>query len=73
MAGWRYAKYQMEKHFPLETLYVSWRVTATEDEAAREEGRLLDLYVIQHMESPPLNYSASWRHLRETVEDLEAL
>ncbi|MBF0305750.1 MAG: hypothetical protein HQL41_08900 [Alphaproteobacteria bacterium] len=64
MAGRRFALYEMTSHFPMESLYVSWRPAASEDLAAREEGRLLDEYVKQHMESPPLNYSASWRHLR---------
>jgi hypothetical protein len=63
MAGWRFAEYNMTKHFPLETLHVCWRPAETADEAAYEEARLIDEYVHQHMESPPLNYSASWRHL----------
>lgn len=72
MAGWRYAFYDMSRHFPLDTLYICWRPADSEDAAAREEGRLLDKYVRQHMESPPLNYSASWRHLREDAELAEA-
>ncbi|MBX9634986.1 MAG: hypothetical protein K2X44_08400 [Magnetospirillum sp.] len=68
MAGWRFAFYDMSRHFPLDTLYVCWRPANSEDIAAREEGRLLHAYVKQHMESPPLNYSASWRHLRESEE-----
>lgn len=72
MAGWRFAYYEMARHFPLATLYVCWRSAATADEAAREEGRLLDEYVRQHMESPPLNYSASWRHLVAQAELAEA-
>lgn len=68
-AGWRFAFYKMHRHFPLATLYICWRPAATEDAAAREEGRLLDEYVCQHMESPPLNYSASWRHLRQHAAD----
>lgn len=63
MAGWRYAEYGMYVHFPLNSLHVCWRPAATPEEAAHEEGRLLDEYVRQHMESPPLNYAASWRHL----------
>lgn len=73
MAGWRFAFYEMSVHFPLDTLYVCWRSAANEDVAAREEGRLLHEYVKQHMESPPLNYSASWRHLREEAAAEEAL
>jgi len=65
MAGWRFAFYEMSRHFPLETLYVCWCPVPSEGLAAREEGRLLDEYVRQHMEPPPLNYSASWRHLRK--------
>lgn len=68
MAGWRFAYYGMAQHFPLASLHVCWRPAATADEAAREEGRLIEEYVRQHMESPPLNYSASWRHLFEPEE-----
>lgn len=69
MAGWRFARYAMANHFPLSSLYVCWRPAATADEAAREEGRLIEEYVRQHMESPPLNYSASWRHHRDADEE----
>jgi hypothetical protein len=71
MAGWRFAHYEMDRYFPLDTLCVCWRPAATADDAAREEGRLLDEYVRQHMESPPLNYSASWRHLGTTEDAAE--
>lgn len=69
MAGWRYARYNMNQHFPLDTLYICWRIAATTEEAAREEGRLIEEYVKQHMESPPLNYSASWRHIGDSKDE----
>ena len=72
MAGWRFAYYEMAVHFPLATLHICWRPAATAEEAAREEARLIDAYVRQHMESPPLNYSASWRHL-EAEEPVETV
>lgn len=45
------------------------------DEAARYEGELLDEYVVEHLESPPLNYSSSWRHnisIVQPADDEEA-
>lgn len=64
MAGWRFQEYRMARHFPLDKLHVCWRSFETVAEAIVEEARLLEEYVRQHMESPPLNYAASWRHRR---------
>ncbi len=64
MAGWLFAEYGMDAHFPLTSLFVCWREAPSEEEAALEEARKIDAYTRQHMESPPLNFSASWRHLR---------
>lgn len=70
MAGWRFQKYKMARHFPLGKLHVCWRHFGTAAEAIVEEARLIEAYVHQHMESPPLNYAASWRHLNETEDEL---
>lgn len=71
MAGWRFAAYSMHKRFPLTSLMVCWRAAGSAYEAARHEGELLDEYVFEHLESPPLNYSASWRHLAPIVEPVD--
>jgi hypothetical protein len=64
MAGWRFSYHKMNQHFPYSKLQVCWRLFETSDQAADEEARLLAAYIKQHMEQPPLNYSASWRLLK---------
>lgn len=68
MAGWRFCYYEMGTHFPTGSLYVCWRSAETAAEAQKVEGWLIEEYVKQHLESPPLNYSASWRHLGQDAE-----
>jgi len=68
MAGWRFCYYQMGIHFSTDSLYVCWRRAETAAEAQEVEGWLIEEYVKQHLESPPLNYSASWRHLGQDAE-----
>jgi len=63
MAGWRYAYFHLEQHFPLSCLLVRWIETKTKEEAQRMEGRVLLKYLQRHAELPPLNYSFSWKGL----------
>lgn len=63
IAGWRYSANMMNKYFPLESIWVSWRVMDIL-KAKDEEAKLLADYVGQHMEMPPLNYSLPRRLIR---------
>ncbi len=56
IAGWRYSANRMNRHFPLESIGVGWRVM-NRFEAKEEEASVLAEYVSQHLEMPPLNYS----------------
>lgn len=65
MAGWRYKQYEFEKHFPLDTLFIRWHPTQTKEEAYAIEGKILQTYLIQHKELPPLNYKFNWPQYAE--------
>ncbi|MCR9300237.1 hypothetical protein NB466_15340 [Vibrio fluvialis] len=60
MAGWRYRNFNFEDVFPIDTLYVCWKSCNTKEDAYTLEGKLLNEYVRQHYELPPLNYKFNW-------------
>ena len=60
MAGWRYAEYDMNRSFPIETLVVRWTITESKGDAYRLEGQTLKEYFTTHLELPPLNYKFNW-------------
>lgn len=60
-AGWRFAFYYFDRHFPVSTLRVRWLTTKSKEEAAMAEGRLLLAYKRQHCELPPLNNRDNWK------------
>ncbi|MBM4037389.1 MAG: hypothetical protein FJ290_02645 [Planctomycetes bacterium] len=60
MAGWRYAHFRLDRHFPLSSLRVKWRVTKSKPEAYHAEGHFLLSYLRKHCELPPLNYKFNW-------------
>jgi hypothetical protein len=65
-AGWRFAFFRFERHFPVSSLRVRWLATETKAEAYNVEGRLLLAYLVRHCELPPLNYKFNWK----PIEDL---
>jgi hypothetical protein len=64
-AGWRFAFFRFERHFPVSSLRVRWRATDTKSEAYRLEGQLLLVYLTRHGELPPLNYKFNWDSFEE--------
>lgn len=60
MAGWRYAFFRFDRHFPLSSLRVRWSETSSKHTANALEGRLLLTYVLLYGELPPLNYKFNW-------------
>jgi len=60
MAGWRYHHLPYSKYFPIESLLIQWKEIDDKDSARKEESRLMDVYVREHLELPPLNYSFNW-------------
>lgn len=60
MAGWRFAFFRFERHFPVESLRVRWVTTVTKEAAYALEGRILLEYIKAHCELPPLNYKFNW-------------
>ncbi|QSQ14193.1 hypothetical protein [Myxococcus landrumensis] len=60
MAGWRYAFFRFDRHFPLSSLRVRWSVTPSKQTANELEGRLLLTYLLRYGELPPLNYKFNW-------------
>ena len=64
-AGWRFAFYYFDRHFPLSTLRARWLATKSKDEALMAEGFLLLAYLRQHCELPPLNNRENWKVFKE--------
>jgi hypothetical protein len=60
MAGWRYAFFRFDRHFPLSSLRVRWSATSSKHTANAVEGRLLLTYLLRYGELPPLNYKFNW-------------
>jgi len=60
MAGWRYAFFRLERHFPVDSLRIRWIGTSTKQEAYAFEGRVMLTYLLRHCELPPLNYKFNW-------------
>lgn len=60
MAGWRFLEYGFDKHFPLESIWVSWYEVTDKNAAYQKEGEILSEYYRQHLELPPLNFKFNW-------------
>lgn len=60
MAGWRFHRFKFDSKFPLNSLYISWHTAETKEEAYRLEEQILESYLEQHSELPPLNYKYNW-------------
>lgn len=65
MAGWRFAFFRFERHFPLPSLRVRWATAPTKAAAYALEGRILLAYIKAHCELPPLNYKFNWNEFEE--------
>lgn len=50
----------VSKHFPLDSLWVSWCVTKNKKSAYEKEGEILSEYYSQHCDLPPLNFKFNW-------------
>lgn len=61
MAGWRFAFFRFERHFPHESLRIRWIPTDTKAAAENYEGRIMLTYLMRHSELPPLNYKFNWK------------
>jgi hypothetical protein len=59
-AGWRFAFYHLDCHFPVSNLRLRWLATRSKHDASRAEGYLLLAYIRQHCELPPLNNRENW-------------
>jgi hypothetical protein len=70
MAGWRYAFFHFDRHYPFESLRVRWLETDTKEDAYRAEGRLMLEYLNRHSELPPLNYKFNWKLFEELGWDV---
>jgi hypothetical protein len=64
-AGWRFAFFRFDRHFPVASLRVRWIPTASKEEAYKVEGRVLLAYLMRHGELPPLNYKFNWKPFEE--------
>ncbi|WP_127475160.1 hypothetical protein [Sulfurivermis fontis] len=60
MAGWRFNRFKFDSKFPLDSLYLSWHRTESKEEAYKLEEKILESYLEQHSELPPLNYKYNW-------------
>jgi hypothetical protein len=60
MAGWRFAFFRFERHFPMEDLRVRWTTAGSKKEAYEREGAVMLTYLLRHCELPPLNYQFNW-------------
>ena len=60
MAGWRFRNFNFSDVFPHEKLWVRWKECNSKEEAYILEGELLQTYISQHYELPPLNYKFNW-------------
>jgi len=69
-AGWRFAFFGFDKHFPVPSLRVRWIGTGTKAEAVRVEGQVMLAYLRRHCELPPLNYQFNWAPFEEDGWDL---
>ncbi len=70
MAGWRYAFLRLNRHFPLESLRIRWKPTASKEAAREQEGQTMVAYLARHCELPPLNYSFNWLPFEKNGGDL---
>ena len=59
-AGWRFLDNKFAEHFPLESLWVSWRTAHNKEEAHAGESQYLSTYLSLHYELPPLNHQFNW-------------
>jgi hypothetical protein len=64
-AGWRFAFFRFERHFPVASLRLRWVSEESKALAYRAEGRLLLAYLLRHGELPPLNYKFNWQAFEE--------
>ena len=48
MAGWRFAFFRFERHFPHDSLRIRWIPTDTKEIAENFEGRVMLTYVMRH-------------------------
>jgi hypothetical protein len=64
-AGWRFAFFRFDRHFPVSSLRVRWVATGTKAKAYKVEGHLLLTYLLRHGELPPLNYKFNWKAFEE--------
>ena len=64
-AGWRFAFFRFDRHFPVNTLRVRWAAAESKAAAYRAEGQLLRAYLMRHGELPPLNYKFNWQSFEE--------
>jgi hypothetical protein len=64
-AGWRFAFFRFERHFPVDTLRLRWVAADSKADAYRAEGRVLLAYLMRHGELPPLNYKFNWQAFEE--------
>jgi len=62
-AGWRFAYFKFQRHFPVASLRVRWAALDTKAAAYSAEGTLLLAYLREHGELPPLNYKFNWQAL----------
>ncbi len=62
-AGWRFAYFNLQRHFPVSSLRVRWAALATKAAAVSAESALLLAYLREHGELPPLNYKFNWQAL----------
>lgn len=70
MAGWRYAFFRFDRHFPFDELRIRWCTVETKAEAYEIEGRTMLAYLTKHAELPPLNYSFNWSPFKADGWDL---
>jgi len=73
MAGWRFAFFRFERHFPVESLRVRWTATTSKEKAYAMEGRILLEYIKLHGELPPLNYKFNWSEFEAMKVFFESL
>ena len=76
MAGWRFAFFRFERHFPMESLRVRWAAATTKEQAHALEARVMLEYIKLHCELPPLNYQFNWKEfdaMKVFFETLEAV
>lgn len=60
IAGWRYFHFDFNRIFPFESLSICWVKCRDKDSAYALEGKLIQEYMRQHYELPPLNYKYNW-------------